>query len=196
MEKHAETTRAKEQLQSASNLTISRCPKCNDQFTYIEEVLIHKCWTKTGDLRGEFQVFLELREALSEELKLRTLKHNAKFSQIYGKGTTVLYENQEWWEDDGTIQGCLRSANQQNNKPNKEPQRELHARENEANTKGGQLSKCELEETPELGTKDLEEVGMSLMQIAQLRNIAAGTIEKESKQEPYKAEVTTNAPTK
>ena len=39
-------------------------------------------------------------------------------------------------------------------------------------------------------------VCMSLMQIAQLRQIAAGTLETESKQEPQKETMTTNAPNK
>ena len=78
-----------EQPQSAGDLIISRCPKCNDQFTYVEEVLIHKFSTKTEDLRAEFQDFLELREALIEDFTLRTLKHNAKIQQIHEKGATV-----------------------------------------------------------------------------------------------------------
>ena len=89
MDKQAETTRAKEQPQSASYLTIPQCPKCNDQFTYIEEVLIHKCSTKTDDLREEYQDFLKLRHALCEDLMLRTLKHNENKSQIYGKGVAM-----------------------------------------------------------------------------------------------------------
>ena len=77
---------------------------------------------------------------------MRTLKHNAFVQQIYGKGATATYENQEWWEDDGTNQGCLWSANQPNKEPNKEQQSELHEQENEATAIDGQLSDSDFEE--------------------------------------------------
>ena len=84
-----------EQSQDESYLTIPQCPKCNGKFIYIEEVLIHKCSTKTEDFREEYQDLLELRQALSEDLKLRTLKRNETFLKFYRKGATMHHDHQE-----------------------------------------------------------------------------------------------------